>query len=407
MQPPDHPQSPIEAYLSDVARRLGRRLPADIVEQKLAEAREHLSLRVADLVAQGKSTEDAEAAAVAAFGPAGEWARMVSDSAYADTGALKARRVSLVAGLAGVGIACLAIVYLAMRIIVVPFTPSIDPPDVVILYSLSALVLVGANLRARRAITALLATASVIAAVGVFLFLGTYFTYGRNGIVFPRSDYLTYPGRYRQIAAHVQVEQNLLELGFKTYGYYDARTGTPKMPSPAPPVVPAELRAANGGYIVPRPLEVGERLTNGRRSYYPTSGGRFWPSAFKEFHQPTLSNPYQPGSGKGIRGLVKAVDETPYLTTRTRAEATRVWQQPGMDSWLPYVKDTFDQFPFPYFAYAAQHPKPVFCTNFALNGAGGVLLFCAPLVLLDVLSAWVGRWAFRRRRARPASACSS
>src|SRR5579862_5769724 len=88
----------IKAYLSDAGKYLRRRMPASVAEARLAEAREHLTERAEELISDGMLPEQAQAAAVAAFGPAKEWARSIAEAAYTDSGSVIARRIGTAFG---------------------------------------------------------------------------------------------------------------------------------------------------------------------------------------------------------------------------------------------------------------------------------------------------------------------
>lgn len=387
MRSHDHESDKIDAYLSKAGRLLERRLPKELAEQRLAEARAHITDRAEELMAQGMAQDQAERTATAVFGPAAEWTRTISLAAYADTRARMAGKIATISGL----IACFCVP--AALVTATKDSPA-SSTEAAVFIALYLLGLVGMGIgafRSRMNRTSLMALAAALAIVGSTVYTGTTFLAGRDGI-WSRAKIAPALGAMPLELREYSGEADLLKAGIAAYSGDLA--------------IPPALRSANGSYIVPKPLTTPVMLRTpfgyqvapeiGRASFAAPSGDPIM-SAFKEFTPAEEARFANTNYYRTLALRIQTAQQASARTVPTEAQAASEWRAWG-PKWLAVMQYSAEWDRQELASYGmGDSGSTGFSWKCAQIGFFLAGIVAAPIVLLDYLAAWLGRLHFRRR----------
>jgi hypothetical protein len=287
---------PIEKYLALAERRLCRNLYADHVSAILAEAKDHMTERADELVANGMEREQALVTAALSFGDVREWTGSIVQSAYADAFTGKWRVFSVCA--------CAVLLSAPLMESQMPSSGEYNECFLLFVASVMGLVAIGSFCARHWAPKVLIATGLLLSIAGFIVSGFTMVSLSGSNMVCTRQDMLQKAHIWSRMIVGEQRELDLLRIGQQTYG-------TGRLPS----AVPAVLCAPNG-YIVPRPTN---QVSHGEQ-YYPT----LWPSAFK---RPALMSQVRDPMSFDEMGRLE--DAAPYYTVSNIADAAQAWQSDG------------------------------------------------------------------------------
>lgn len=353
----------IASYVNEAARRLRRRLPAAQVVPIISEARQHLEDRAEELEAGGITREQAEATAVAGFGPVRPWVQDVVASAYEDGNTRRARHFGL---------------YAVITALFGPLLFEMAPAGIRLPGSGSSLVKIfvaGALLsmlcafRGRRPLPARILLVGAAAVVIGFFYTGFFLVATSVGINAKRTQIASEIESWRLQVSDSRSEVRLLELGLATYDAGAAK-------------VPAALRTNDGRFIVPLQQEPGSVVRS------------LWYSAFKYCDTATWEG-YLRSPNRSMKLYFQTKNAAPYRSVATRAEAAREWNDLG-SAWHKDQKDhlAYNVHMLQAFEVAARRPA-TFDYHAGQVAVVGFGFLAAVLAALDAAAAWCGRFAMR------------
>jgi len=386
MGTPDNAMDTIDDYLAEAEGALRRRLPDDLAEQRLAEAREHLVERAAELSAGGMAPEQAQATAVSAFGPAREWAVAIAEAAYADTGAMTARRIAIAAAALIVFVPLVEMLYLFFAPPPNPWPYAMASAEIDFV-ALAACVLAVSSLRGRRAQPFAIASIALLAAAVAF------FACGSGWVVAPGNGRQWRPGEVDGLigglAKEIPDNRNdlaLVSLGMQAFCRPDGMVLEADMP--------ADLRAGSG-YITPIPAYPGADTADRGPTMADTEA---MDSPFKgydrRYWQPYLSSSANVDVGLKMKRL------EPYHTAPTIEEAEAEWRERG-PTWMMRERALLAARigMLGQMQRLASQPAEFVWQRGAV-GASMLAVYVLGALVLDLLAAHAGRLLLLRSRGR-------
>ena len=371
MANPNVSETTIEEYVGALSRRLRWTLPRRKAAEITSEVEAHLHDRIDELTAAGTEPDAALRIALAGFGPVGAFSRAVTAGAYEDSLSPFGRW-----GAATLGV--LLLVFVTCLLNYWFKTPNwlqqewrqggISRGGALFLAYCAALCAFA--FVAKRPQTGLLAKCAAVALIITFLNGGFNYISGSMNPI-PRADvpkYLSEAARLPLIERDVQI----LEAGCKAY-----IGGGP---------ITAELKTPEGGFIVPIQ---GYTLPPGQVTYTEDA-----------LREPLNSEQHKRLAQEGeadyaARSLI-LLDHQPYRTVATAEEAQAIWREVG-EKWRDARRLTWENERLRQRTLAQEyaHPARRFYPQAALNMTLNVALAALFILLLDGVSALLGRLAFR------------